>query len=111
MAIGLALASVNTIYGATFSALIVGFSSSLGTTAGFLAARKVRAGDEYEALAVGWVNSLQLYSGFVWPIIFSFIVIRSSYVTAWLVAGVSTLFLAVGTFVWQVRTRRGDDSA
>jgi hypothetical protein len=51
------------------------------------------------------VNSLQLYSGFVWPIIFSFIVLHSSYMIAWMVAGVCTLLLALGTLGWQLRLR------
>jgi MFS family permease len=104
MAIGLMLASITTIYAATLSTLIVGFCSGAGATAGFSAAREVRGGDEYEALAVGWVNSLQLYSGFVWPIIFSFIVVHSDYLAAWLVAGLFTLLVALGTRIWRIRT-------
>jgi MFS family permease len=105
MGFGLALASISTIYGATLSTLIVGFCSGIGTTLGFSAAREVKAGGEYEALAVGWVNSLQLSSGFVWPIIFSFIVIHSNYAVAWSVAGFCTFLLALGTFIWGVRER------
>jgi Na+/melibiose symporter-like transporter len=105
MAIGLGLASIATVFGATFSALIVGFCSGVGTTLGFSAAREVKAGGEYEPLAVGWVNSLQLSSGFVWPIIFSLIVVHSSYVMAWLVAGFCTFLLALGTFAWGTRER------
>jgi len=105
MAIGLGVASIATVFGATFSALIVGFCSGVGTTLGFSAAREVKAGGEYEPLAVGWVNSLQLSSGFVWPIIFSLIVVHSSYVMAWLVAGFCTFLLALGTFIWGTRER------
>jgi MFS family permease len=105
MAIGLGLASITTIYGATVSTVIVGFCSGMGTTVGFSAAREVKAGGEYEALAVGWMNSLQLYSGFVWPIIFSFLVVYSSYVTAWLVAGICTFLLAVATLKWRILER------
>ncbi len=105
MGVGLMLAAVPNIYGATLSTLIVGFCSGIGFTVGFSAAREVKAGGEYEALAVGWVNSLQLYSGFVWPVIFSFIVVLSSYVTAWLVAGICTISLAAGTLIWQIRGR------
>jgi MFS family permease len=102
MAIGLAVASIATVSVATLSTLIVGFCSGVGTTVGFSAAREVKAWDEYEALAVGWVNSLQLYSGFIWPIIFALIVVYSSYMTAWLVAGVCTVVLAVSTFLWRI---------
>jgi MFS family permease len=105
MGVGLMLAAVPNMFGATLSTLIVGFCSGIGTTVGFSAAREVKAGGEYEALAVGWVNSLQLYSGFVWPIIFSFIVVLSSYVTAWLVTGVCTVTLAAATLIWQIRRR------
>ena len=104
MAIGLTLASIATIYAATLSTLIVGFCSGAGATAGFSAAREVRGGDAYEALAVGWVNSLQLYSGFVWPIIFSFIVVHANYMAAWLTAGVFTLLVALGTRIWRMHT-------
>lgn len=101
-AIGLAVAAVTTIYGAVLSTLIVGFCSGAGSTAGFSAAREAnKAGGEYESLAVGWVNSLQLYSGFVSPILFSIIVIRSGYVTAWLVAGVAVFLLVLSLFIVQ----------
>ncbi len=105
MGIGLVFASITTIYWATLSTLIVGFCSGIGTTVGFSAAREVNAGGEYEALAVGWVNSLQLYSGFVWPILFSFIVISSSYMVAWLVAGFCTIILASCALMWRVPHR------
>jgi MFS family permease len=102
IAIGLALASIATISGATLSTLIVGFCSGVGTTVGFSAARDVKTWDEYEALAVGWVNSLQLFSGFIWPIIFALIVVYSSYVIAWLVAGFCTFVLALSAFLWRI---------
>jgi MFS family permease len=101
MGLGLALASIATISAATISTLIVGFCSGVGTTVGFSAARDVKVWDEYEALAVGWVNSLQLYSGFIWPILFALIVVHSSYMIAWLVAGVCTLILAFSAFLWR----------
>jgi MFS family permease len=101
MGLGLALASIATISAATISTLIVGFCSGVGTTVGFSAAREVKVWDEYEALAVGWVNSLQLYSGFIWPILFALIVVHSSYMIAWLVAGSCTLILALTAFLWR----------
>jgi len=106
MGVGLALASVATVYWATISTLIVGFCQGIGTTVGFAAAREVEAGSEYESLAVGWVNSLQLYSGFVWPIIFSFIVICSSYMLAWIIAGLFTVILASCMLVCSSRVRK-----
>jgi MFS family permease len=106
MAFGLMLAAVVTFLAAASASIIVGFCSGVGTTVGFAAAREVRAGDEYEALAVGWVNSLQLYSGFVWPIVFSFIVVQSNYALAWLIAGFCTLLMALGTFAWGVAGSR-----
>jgi len=106
MAFGLMLAAIATILGATLSTLIVGFCSGVGTTVGFSAAREVKAGGEYEALAVGWVNSLQLSSGFVWPIVFSFIVVHSNYAIAWLFAGFCTLILALSTLTLEIRRRR-----
>jgi MFS family permease len=108
MATGLALAAVTTIYGAALSALIVGFCAGAGTTVGFSAARDVnKAGREYESLAVGWVNSIQLYSGFVSPVLFSTIVIRSGYATAWLSAGVAVLLLVLSLFAVQLSGSSG----
>jgi MFS family permease len=99
MSVGLALASITTLYGSLLSSLIVGFCSGAGTTVGFSAAREWnKAGDEYETLAVGWVNSLQLYSGFLSPIIFSFVAIHSGYIVAWLIAGLLT-FVFVSSVV------------
>jgi MFS family permease len=102
MGIGLAFASIPTIYGAILSATVVGFCNGAGSTVAYSAAREAKvARGEYESLAVGWVNSLNLYAGFFSPVLFSFIVFHSGYMTAWLIAGVYTTLLVSSALIWR----------
>jgi MFS family permease len=93
-AIGLAVASIPTLYTAILSTAIVGFSLGGGLTVGFSAARDANRSDpEYEALAVSTVNSLQLFAGFFSPVAFSFLVVDLGYAMAWQLASLYTLVI------------------
>jgi MFS family permease len=92
LSIGVAVAAIDTVLGATLSAVIVGLASGAGFTVLFSAVREASKSKEYETLAVSWVNSLS-FGGFWAPLLFSFLVTNFGYRIGWF-AG------AVITFVW-----------
>ena len=93
LAIALAVASIGTVYSAVAATLITGCSSGAFTVS-YLAARKVRAASaEYETLAVSWVNTVQMFSGFWSPVAFSLLVISLGYGTSWMVGALYTFLL------------------
>jgi MFS family permease len=94
LSFGIAVASIGTLYAAIISTIIVGLCQGGAFTVGFVAAREAQLPDSrYETLAVSWVNSVSLFAGFWSPVAFSLLVIRFGYASAWLLAGVYTLFL------------------
>lgn len=94
LSLGIAVSSIGALYAAIISTIIVGFFQGAAYTVGFIAAREAEIPDSrYETLAVSWVNSVQLFAGFWSSVAFSLLVIRLGYATAWLLAGVYTLFL------------------
>jgi MFS family permease len=106
LAIGVALASIGSIYSAIAATLIAGLSSGAFVVS-YLAARKVRAASaEYKTLAVSWVNTIQMFSGFWSPVAFSVLVISFGYSTSWLVGALYT-FLMSSVILLAWRPRRG----
>jgi len=100
MAFGIALNCIATTYAALLSAAVVGFTSGAALTVGFVAARDAnKSGPEYEALAVGWVNGLQLSAGVFSPIAFSLLVVSFGYAIAWPLAGLYTLCIVSTIFI------------
>lgn len=94
IAVGLAIASTNSLYGMVISTAIVGFFLTAGATVAFSAARKSGTLDaEYETLAVSWVNCVHFAASLLSPIIFSLVVLQIGYSTAWLLAGLCTVLL------------------
>ena len=94
LSVGIAVASIGTLYAAIVSTIIVGLCQGGAFTVGFVAAREAHLPDSrYETLAVSWVNSVSLFAGFWSPVAFSLLVIRFGYATAWLLAAVYTLLL------------------
>ncbi len=93
MAFGVGVAFLGTVYSAILSGIMVGIASGTGFTFGFSAARAAnRLDQEYETLAVSWVNSISLSGDFVPPLLYSYVVIQYGYSPAW-------LFMAVLAFV------------
>lgn len=93
LSIGVAIASIGTVYSAIGATVMAG-SSSGAFTISYLAARKVRAASaEYETLAVSWVNTIQMFAGFWSPVVFSLLVISFGYGTSWMVAALYTFVL------------------
>jgi predicted MFS family arabinose efflux permease len=94
LSVGIAVASIGTLYAAIMSTIIVGLCQGGAFTVGFVAAREAQLPDSrYETLAVSWVNTVSLFAGFWSPVAFSLLVINFGYSSAWLLAGVYTLFL------------------
>jgi MFS family permease len=102
MVIGLAIASVRSVPAALFATSIVGFCSGGALTVGFSAARDVE-GAEYQALAVSWVNSLQLFAGFFFPLAFSSLAARLGYGQAWVISGLYTFPLIAVILISKLR--------
>jgi MFS family permease len=93
MAFGVGVAFLGTVYSAILSGIMVGLASGAGFTFGFSAARAAnRLDEEYETLAVSWVNSISLSGNFVPPLLYSYVVVQYGYSPAW-------LFMAVLAFV------------
>lgn len=101
--IGLEVAAVPNIYGAILASLIIGLTAGGAVTVGFSTAREL-AHAEYETLAVSFINSTQLFAGFLFPPIFSMSVVQFGYSTAWLLSGLYMFpFIAI---VLLTRSRR-----
>jgi MFS family permease len=83
---GLEVASIPNILGAVLASLIVGLTAGGALTVGFSAAREL-AHAEYETLAVSFINSVQLYAGFIFPPLFSLTAVELNYSTAWMLSG------------------------
>ena len=93
LSIGVAVASIGTVYSAIGATLMAGSASGTFTIS-YLAARKVRAASaEYETLAVSWVNTIQMVAGFWSPVTFSLLVISFGYGTSWMLAALYTFLL------------------
>jgi MFS family permease len=94
LSVGIAVASIGTLFAAVISTIIVSLCQGGAFTIGFVAAREAELPDSrYETLAVSWVNSVSLFAGFWSPVAFSLIVIRYGYANAWLLAALYTLLL------------------
>lgn len=95
-AVGIALASVQSIYFAMFSSAIVGIGFGVGFTVGLSAARDLCSTNiEYESLAVGWVDGLSLFGSFLAPLLFATIVGSSGYALGWLSAALLGFLLTL----------------
>lgn len=96
--IGLEVASIPNIYGAVLASLIVGLTAGGALTVGFSTAREL-AHAEYETLAVSFINSTQLFAGFLFPPIFSISAVEFGYSTAWALSGLYMFpFIAILLF-------------
>jgi MFS family permease len=93
LTIAVGVASLGSIYSAVASTIIAGFCGGAFTVA-YLAARESRAvTDEYQTLAVSWVNNIQMIAGFWSPLTFSTLVVLVGYADSWLIAATYTLAL------------------
>lgn len=95
MALSVAVAAANSVWAAVLASLVCGITSGVGFTVGFAAARDLnRSHQQYDSLAIAWVNCISLFGGFPSSILFADIAGLSGYPTAWLVGG--AMSLAIG---------------
>lgn len=95
-AVGIAFASVQSLYFAIISSAVVGIGFGIGFTVGLSAARDLCSTNvEYESLAVGWVDGLSVFGGFFAPLIFAAIVVSSGYSDGWLLAAIFGFLLTL----------------
>jgi len=93
LAIAIAIVSLGNVYAAVASTIIAGFCAGAFTVT-YLAAREARAvSDEYQTLAVSWVNNIQMVAGFWSPLAFSTLVVGFGYADSWLIAATYTFAL------------------
>ena len=99
MALGISLSAFSSVFATATSGILVGVASG-GFTLGFSSARdSVKIEQEYETLAVSWVNSVSLFGDFIPPLIFSAIVVGFGYNLAWLVCGILAVALLIPLLV------------
>jgi MFS family permease len=86
----------SSLYVIIVSIVFAGFFLSAGFVIVYAKAKEInRLQSQYQTLAVGFVNGLSLFGAFWIPILFSLIVNRSGYGTAWLVGGIIVVLLII----------------
>jgi MFS family permease len=85
MTVGVGVAFFGSVYSAILAGILIGLAAGAGFTFGFSAARAAnRLDQEYETLAVSWVNSISLFGNFVPPLLYSYFAVQYGYSFAWL---------------------------
>lgn len=88
--------SISSIYIIIIALITSGIFLSIGFVVVYARARQSKKIiQEYQTLAVGYVNGISLFGSFWIPIIFSFTVSQFSYTIAWLCAGIIIIMLSI----------------
>jgi len=96
MTIGIATAFFGSVYSAILAGILIGLAAGTGFTFGFSAARAANKLDqEYETLAVSWVNSISLFGDFAPPLLYSYFAIQYGYSSAWSYMAVLSFLLII----------------
>jgi MFS family permease len=103
IAVGVALATLATPAAVAASCVTVGLASGIGYTFGFGTAWNSAAQRGQRAIAMSWVNSIQLLFGFWAPYLFSFVVVGDGYPLAWLTGGLYTAVFIFPIVLWRGR--------
>ena len=107
MTIGIGVAFLGTVYSVVLAGILIGLAAGTGFTFGFSAARAAnRLDQEYETLAVSWVNSIQLFGDFAPPLLYSYFVIQYGYSNAWLYMAILSFMLIVPLLLKKAPTRK-----
>lgn len=101
IAVGLSVTALGTASAGVASSILVGIGASTGYTVALTKARSIGRSirNEYESVAVAWVDSLSLLGGFVAPVLFSGLVTRSGYGIAWPAGALFALVLLLPLYV------------
>jgi MFS family permease len=95
-AVSLLLGAPSSVYAAIGCTALGGVVTGIGFTFAFAGARDLnRAGDQYDSLAIAWVNSIQLTGSFIPPILFSYLADSYGYAQAWLWNAALTLVFVI----------------
>ncbi len=103
IAFGVALASLADPEAVVASAVIVGIASGVGYTFGFGTAWNSSGIRGQRAIALSWVNSIQLLLSFWAPYLFSFVVVDYGYGLAWLTGSLYTAVFIFPILFWRGR--------
>jgi MFS family permease len=96
MTVGVGVAFFGSVYSAILAGILIGLAAGAGFTFGFSAARAAnRLDQEYETLAVSWVNSISLFGNFVPPLLYSYFAVQYGYSFAWLYMAVLSFLLFI----------------
>ncbi|HEX2408153.1 MAG TPA: MFS transporter [Nitrososphaeraceae archaeon] len=88
--------SISSIYIIIIALITSGIFLSIGFVVVYARARQSKKIiQEYQTLAVSYVNGISLFGSFWIPIIFSFTVIQFGYKIAWLCAGITIIILSI----------------
>ena len=88
--------SISSIYIIIIALITSGIFLSIGFVVVYARARQSKKIiQEYQTLAVSYVNGISLFGSFWIPLIFSFTVSQFSYMTAWLCAGITIIILSL----------------
>ena len=91
--------ALNSVLAALVGTVLCGVMSGFGLTVGFAAAKNFStAPEEYDSLAVAWVNFISLFGAFFPPLVFSYAVNLSGYPTAWVAGAVMNAICMVPLF-------------
>ena len=101
IAIGVALAALATPIAVAASAVTVGLASGVGYTFAFGSAWNTPKERAQRAIALSWVNSVQLLFSFWAPYLFSFVVVGYGYRLAWLTGGLYTVVFIFPILLWR----------
>jgi MFS transporter, ACS family, glucarate transporter len=103
IALGVCLASLATPAAVAAAAATVGLASGVGYTFAFGTAWYSSALKGQRAIALSWVNSLQLLLSFWSPYLFSYVVVGYGYQLAWLTGGLYTVVFVFPILLWRGR--------
>ncbi len=103
IAAGVAMASLATPAAVVAAAVTVGLASGVGYTFGFGTAWNSSKLASERAIALSWVNSVQLLFSFWAPYLFSFVAVGYGYPLAWLTGGLYTLVFIFPIALWRGR--------
>jgi MFS family permease len=94
---GLIVTSLDTLLSGIVASLLVGIGSAMAYIVGLTAAREAGKSvrSEHESIAVGFADSVSLLGGFIAPISFSYIVLKSGYSVAWITGSLFAFVLVI----------------
>ena len=106
MAIGVGVAFFGSAQSAILAGILVGLAAGTGLTFGFCAARATnRLDQEYETLAVSWVDTISLFGNFFPLLMYPYFVIQYGYSFAWLYMAILPFLLIIPLLLKKVPAR------